>query len=235
MQDVLLQLAYNAPALERFNSRIDKSAGDTGCWPYLGVRDSRGYGIFYFSGFNKKAHRASLVLATGIAPKDKQACHNCPGGDNPLCVNPKHLFWGTPAEHGADRKLKGQNLFGVYNPNSVLTEKSVRKIVALRIAGKSAKEIAKKFNVAEATVEGIIQGRSWVRTTGGIRIPAPGLPVGSKPGEAHPGAKLRACSVIKIRRDHARGISTSVLAQQYGVTFQNIRSIVQRKTWGCIP
>jgi hypothetical protein len=35
-------------------------------------------------------------------------CHNCPGEDNPFCVNPRHLWLGTQSQNLQDASAKGQ-------------------------------------------------------------------------------------------------------------------------------
>lgn len=37
-------------------------------------------------------------------------CHNCPLGDNKLCVNPDHLWIGTQKENNEDALQKGLNM-----------------------------------------------------------------------------------------------------------------------------
>ena len=47
------------------------------------------------------AHRIACERAHGPAPHDQPfALHSC---DNPPCVNPEHLSWGTPSRNGLER------------------------------------------------------------------------------------------------------------------------------------
>jgi hypothetical protein len=90
------------------------------CWPWLGARGDDVYGRVRLGRRGDGLvgpHRAVLLLAdamqwpAGQAPDrcGLEACHNCPGGDFPLCCNPAHLYWGTPAENAADRLRNGRH------------------------------------------------------------------------------------------------------------------------------
>ncbi|PTQ64481.1 HNH endonuclease [Sphingomonas sp. PP-CE-3G-477] len=74
-------------------------AGADDCWLWNAAKAPRGYGLFCTKGERILAHRYSLFLATGELPADKMALHSC---DNPRCVNPKHLRWGTQFDNMQD-------------------------------------------------------------------------------------------------------------------------------------
>lgn len=86
---------------ERFWANAYKTAG---CWIWTAGVDGKGYGRFYWKGKRVQAHRIACELAYG--PSDLCACHKC---DNPLCVNPDHLFWASASENYADMVRKGRN------------------------------------------------------------------------------------------------------------------------------
>lgn len=97
---------------ERFWDLADVRADDE-CWEWKGgTRGNNGiqYGTFWVGGKHMSAHRYSWMIQNGPFPEGGDTrgmcvCHSC---DNPLCVNPAHLFLGTHTDNMQDKIGKGR-------------------------------------------------------------------------------------------------------------------------------
>lgn len=85
---------------------------NTGCWLWLGCSNPNGYGSFgheRVDGVRRKrsAHRYSFEYTNGPIPDGMFVCHRC---DTKACVNPDHLFLGTPKDNMQDMIRKGRQV-----------------------------------------------------------------------------------------------------------------------------
>lgn len=105
---------------QRFWKKVDKGER---CWEWQGARvagteTTRPYGVLFSNRDEERrivlvyAHRLSWQLANG-APGDMDVLHKC---DNPLCVNPGHLFLGTAHDNAMDMVSKGRHRGGPNSP-----------------------------------------------------------------------------------------------------------------------
>ncbi len=133
----------------------------TGCWLWTAASDQSGYGMFGTggSGNAKRAHRLAYEHFVGPIPPGMLACHVC---DTPSCVNPDHIFIGTPADNSADRDRKGRVAVGARNGKSKVSADDVRFI---RESSLSERKIAKVVGFHRGTINAIRNGRTWSHFT----------------------------------------------------------------------
>jgi hypothetical protein len=141
---------------------------ESGCWEWTGFYTGK-YGAFRIGGKGGRdirAHRLSWVIQNGPIPPGMFICHQC---DNPRCVNPDHLFVGTPQDNVDDMHAKGRRRTGrIYrghsNARAKLTAQQVREILA---SPGSHVDVARKYGVEPRLISRIRRGLAYVEVPRG--------------------------------------------------------------------
>jgi hypothetical protein len=144
---------------------------EPGCWLWTGPVNRDGYGRVSYRGHRVLAHRFSWEHHNQEIPAGLDALHHC---DTPACVNPSHLFLGTPRDNNADMRAKrrhahgprhhwyGLSKRGTASASAKLTEAAVRQLRNM-YEDKSIRtvDIAASFGISGSTVTKIAIGESW--------------------------------------------------------------------------
>lgn len=133
------------------------------CWEWVGGKASHGYGSIGRGGrgTNTCAHVVSYELHHGQVPEGLQVLHTC---DNRGCVNPEHIWAGTPVENMQDKESKGRanHATGERQGSSKLMQHEVEEIIRLYATGSfTYKELGAIFDVSHTTIRHIVIGKKW--------------------------------------------------------------------------
>lgn len=148
---------------DRFWSKVAVSRRDD-CWEWLAGKNSRGYGMIAIHKIMRLAHRVAYELAVGPIPEGMCVCHKC---DNPVCVNPSHLFLGTQADNVADMDAKGRGNrpAGEHHPRAKLTADQVGEIRRRYTGGRGEqKTLAAEYGVNNQSISDIVLNKRWTKT-----------------------------------------------------------------------
>lgn len=159
-----LSILHDDSVKARFWAKVDVRGPDE-CWHWLGTKNRDGYGRFVSNKKVISTHRFSLSLATQTALNTPfSALHSC---DNPACVNPSHLRWGTQTENMRDAFSRGRmkncasSRLGESNFRSKLTKEQVLRIRELSAEKQRQADIAKIIGISLSTVKHIVTYRIW--------------------------------------------------------------------------
>ena len=152
--------------LERLQNRTTVDP-ETGCWHYTGANAGDGYGHLSYLGKLVYAHRLSAAFFLGFdLGSVLWVLHRC---DEPDCINPEHLFIGTPKDNVRDAVSKGRM------SGKKLTLDDVIEIKRLLATGETQRRIAGKYGVSTTAIGQIARGETWKTASPG-RLEAEELP-----------------------------------------------------------
>lgn len=152
---------------ERFRSKVNKTSG---CWLWTGARNSGGYGVIgrgHRSEGLIRASHVSWIIHNEWLPPGLWVLHRC---DNPPCINPDHLFLGTPKDNMHDCLQKGRARrnpnYGEQHHSTKLTDAQIEEIRQAWLAapprrhGRVAfrEQLMLRYGVTGTTIKAVVRG-----------------------------------------------------------------------------
>lgn len=136
-------------------NRLEANSKRVGaCLLWTGPKTKDGYGAIGIGRKQYRAHRVAYTLAHGLIGEGLLVCHRC---DTPLCIEPDHLFVGTPRDNTRDMHAKGRMPIrrgAAHHATKILPEQ--RPVIrARREAGETLKQIAADYGVCFQVISAI--------------------------------------------------------------------------------
>lgn len=144
--------------------RLSIPEPNSGCWIWLAATTRNGYGyltqrVSYGVFKSVRSNRASWIAYRGNIPDALHVLHRC---DNRLCVNPDHLFLGTPRDNMVDmhakKRHRARQPSGEASHLSKLTDEQVSYVLSSSKAGTA---IADELGVSKNCISAIRTGITW--------------------------------------------------------------------------
>ncbi|MDE2096186.1 MAG: HNH endonuclease [Patescibacteria group bacterium] len=165
---MLAEQALPQKAIKSFWKHVDQTTNPNGCWIWTASKQPYGYGqigVGHPINLTFRAHRVSWIIHHGPIPLGMDVLHDCPGGDNPSCVNPEHLWLGNDILNHNDKVKKGRQPHGesVCTCKITVTDmKEIRRIFA-ECNGRYGTQamLCRQFHLSAAQINRIVHHKRW--------------------------------------------------------------------------
>lgn len=130
------------------------------CWLWTAYCNKGGYGSFTFRQKKYLATRFAYMICKGGLKSADKILHSC---DNPPCVNPDHLFIGTPKRNSEEMVERGRSTRGEKHGRAAITTALAvwaRKVYIPRDPRYGVRALARRLGVSPITLSRAIRGET---------------------------------------------------------------------------
>jgi len=223
---------YPTEIIKRFWNYVIIPNNLENCWIWNGPKNKFGYGIFYYNYNRVKAHRFIYSCYNGDFDKTLFVCHKC---DVPSCINPNHLFLGTPKDNSQDMVDKDRSPRGERSGTSKLTDNDVKQILTDISLNKynTILDISKNYNIKSMQIIRILNNQNWKHVSKNFDLNNLRnlLNLKRNTGTNNPNSILNEEQVKDIRNRLKNGETGTDVARLYGVGKGRISEIKNFKAW----
>lgn len=168
--DPMKTLVIHGDEQDRFWSKVSKNGPIPAhnpslgpCWEWQGALREYGHGTFATAERLVSSHAYSLELSGVKNPGRLYALHHC---DNAPCVNPNHLYWGTPQQNSDDAASRGRMPRGEQHWIARLTEPLVVEIRNEHANGATLSDLTLKYGLSLSAIYSAVSGKTWKHVGG---------------------------------------------------------------------
>lgn len=130
----------------------------SGCWEWPFGKGGK-YGSVRYNSKTNRPHVLALVFDGKPNPDNKYALHTC---DNPICVNPSHLYWGTHLQNIQDMNSRGRgNVEAAHKAVRKLTDREVKDIRVRYLNGETQKLLGPEFGISCNGVSRLVNRKTY--------------------------------------------------------------------------
>lgn len=140
---------------------ISRTVVNNDCLEWRIGPDKNGYGRISINKNRYKTSRVVCQLVYGLPKSNQQALHSC---DNPPCVNPEHLRWGTIKENHQDRSTRNRSVDQIKSI-ARYSDAEVYEIRKMLAEGIDTSIIKSKFGLNKSTFHNIRRNKTWKHIT----------------------------------------------------------------------
>lgn len=197
---------------------------ENGCWEWNKGKAKGGYGKMS----TQVEGRSVTVYASRVALRSKldreighgmQALHTC---DNPPCVNPDHLYEGTPKQNTSDMITRGRRADSHIKGGLATRKLTLEQVLEIRervTSGAVQAKMSEEYGVSKQTISNVVNGALY------------GLPGAVPHRQRAARRKFDDEVIIRAKKLASLGVKLSKIEKDFGMSAGTMSRIMSGKLY----